>query len=206
MASTAINRLMDLTKARVPGLLDTVLKKEFFHLMNEFFMETNLWQEKVTFTATTTTQTYFEAPELYTYDVTSEESGQVFRLMACFNADGIRVNATMRIPGEIVIVHAPPSTQTYTAHVATTVSDPVTNEDLPVMPEWVLTKYDNVILDGLVGRLMSQPAKPYSNPQLAGLHIRKFMQGMKVAKREGERFNVHAGQVWQFPQTFNRTR
>jgi len=206
MASTAVNRLMDLAKMRLPGVLESVLYKEFFHLMNDFFKETNIWQERIEFDVTPSSSTYHEDPDAYTHFVVSEEQGAVFRLISVLDGDGNTVPAQMRIPNYITLSHLPNSAATYTAVVAVTVRDPTNKEDLPMFPEWVLTKYDNEILDGLLGRMMSQVAKPYSNAQLAAAHLRMWKQGVRKAKNENFRENLFGAQRWRFPQTFSFRR
>jgi hypothetical protein len=206
MPSTAVNRLLDLAKVRLPGVLNDALTQELFHLLNDFFMGTNIWRETLDVSVTSTTSSYLQDPDAYTYDLISEEGGEVFRLMGLVNASGIPVDASMRVPGEIVLKYSPNAAETYKAGVAVTVKDPVDSDGIPQFPEWVLKKYDNAILDGLLGRMMTQAAKPYSNPNLAMAHLRKYTQAKAAARVESARQNVYTGQTWRFPQTFNRTR
>ena len=55
------------------------------------------------------------------------------------------------------------------------------------------------LLDGLVGRMMSQPAKPYTNPALGLNHLRKFRNAISFAGTESVRRNVANSQAWRFP-------
>jgi hypothetical protein len=63
----------------------------------------------------------------------------------------------------------------------------------------VLAKYRSVILDGLLGRMFSQPAKPWTNTQLSVFHMRKFKIGIAGARVEWTRNNNYRQQAWRFP-------
>jgi hypothetical protein len=86
------------------------------------------------------------------------------------------------------------------------VTDPVTRDGIPVFPAWILSKYGNDFLDGLMGRMMSQIAKPYSNTAMGTYHTKKFNNAMSQAKVEALHQNVYRGQSWRFPQSFQVRR
>jgi len=67
----------------------------------------------------------------------------------------------------------------------------------------VLAKYRDDILDGLLGRMMTQPNKPYTNSQLAIFHMRKFVQACASARVEWQRNNTYRTQAWAFPGGFS---
>ncbi len=205
MANHDMNRLMDNARIHLPGALDSSLQYELFSVMNEFFQNSNIWYEDITFTANPTTNTYFEAPQDYTYYIVPT-SGVINRLMYLRNSQGYPQAASMAIPGELILDHAPNATDTYTARVCLTVTDPTTREGYPEFPGWILNKYGNDILDGLIGRMMGQMAKPYSNNQLAMYHLKRFQGAVSQAKVEAMHRNVYRGQAWNFPQTFARRR
>lgn len=205
MADADLNRLIDFAKIRLPGVLDAALQMELFALLDEFFRTTNIWYQDIEFTVQPTDATYLENPEAFTYQIIPDQ-GQVTRLVGVVNVQGFLQAATMPIPGELILGTSPTETQTYIARVALTVTDPVTREGYPQFPDWIMTKYGSVFTDGLVGRMMSQVAKPYSSPQTAILHLKKFRSEMMKAKVEANHQNVYRGQNWSFPQTFARRR
>ncbi|MGI9136759.1 MAG: hypothetical protein ACR2JS_06840 [Candidatus Nanopelagicales bacterium] len=205
MANADVNRLMDNARIKLPGALDNVLKLEFFALMNEFFQNTSCWLENIQFAVQPTTLTHLQDPDAFTYDIVPD-GGAIVRLMFLQNSQGFQQQASMGTPGELVLKYSPNVADTYTATVAKTVTDPTTREGYPEFPDWVLNKYGNEILDGLLGRMMSQVAKPYSSPQLAGYHTKKFQAGVQRAYVETLHGNVYRAQNWSFPQTFARRR
>lgn len=205
MANADMNRLMDNARVRLPGALDNAIQLELFSLLNDWFQQTNMWREDIPFTVAPTTESYIENPDAWTYDVVPT-SGTIFRLMFLQNSQGQQQQASMDTPGVLILKNSPNTDDTYTATVAKTVTDPTTREGYPEFPAWVLNKYGNELLDGLLGRLMSQVAKPYSSPAMAKYHLTKFQSGIARAYVETLHQNVYRAQNWRFPQTFSRRR
>jgi hypothetical protein len=112
----------------------------------------------------------------------------------------------MPTPGEIILVMSPNVADTFTARCALTVTDPTTRDGYPDCPAWIINKYGNDLLDGVLGRMMGQQSKPYSKPQLAQYHLRRFMGAISQAKVEAQHQNVYRGQSWRYPQSFSRRR
>lgn len=205
MANADINRLMDNARVKLPGALDSVLQMELFSVLNEFFQQTSIWTEDISFDVAATSLSRVTNPEAYTYTIVPTD-GTIVRLMGVIDSNGFGQAAEMDTPGEIVLQYSPNGADTYKASVAKTVTDPVTREGYPVFPQWVLDKYGSEILDGLLGRMMGQIAKPYTSPQMAQYHLRAFKAGISRAYTESLHGNVYRGQRWRFPQTFTRRR
>lgn len=205
MASPEMNRLIDHARVRLPGALDAAIQLELFAAMHEFLDNTNAWYEDIDFAVAASTLSYQESPGAYTFQIIPE-LGTPTRLLAVVNSAGLHQAATMATPGTIVLRHLPSTDDTYTARVALTVVDPVTREGYPQFPGWIIEKHFTTLLDGILGRMLSQTAKPYSAPQNALFHMRSFRAGVAQAKVEASRQNVYRGQSWRFPQTFNRAR
>lgn len=205
MANADMNRLMDHAKIRLPGALDAALQMELFALMNEFFQSSNIWYEDIQFAVQPTTANYLDDPAAFTYDVIPTQ-GAISRLMGVVDSKGYPIKAFMPTIGQVVLEWSPNTADTYTARVALTVTDPVTRDGYPEFPDWIMNKYGNDILEGLLGRMMSQIAKPYSSATMAQYHMRNFKQAVAQAKVEASHQNVYRGQKWKFPQTFARRR
>jgi hypothetical protein len=192
MSHPDMNRLLDHARIRLPGAVDAAILVELFAVLKEFFIETNVWRERFEFTA---------QPGDYTYDIVPFQ-GSVVRLLAVTDRNGRPVRATMPVPGNVVIDRAPDADEVYTAHVVLTVSDPTTKDDQPQFPIWTINRYFTPILDGLLGRMMSQIAKPYSSPAISIAHLRNFKKGMASARVDAKRQNVYAAATWRFPRGF----
>jgi hypothetical protein len=189
--SRELTRLMENVRIKLPGALDDAIKLELFNVLNEFLTDSRCWLDEV--------QVDIE-PEVVTYEVTPEEDGVVVSLESFTNSDDSPVAATMQIPGTVVLTNTPAEEDTCTAKVSLTVMNPDDTNGYPRMPDWLLSKHFNGILHGLLGAMMTQQAKPYTNERMAVYHIRKFRAAIANARAEARRQNLYGGQRWRFPQ------
>jgi len=206
--SYATERLIKNARVSLPGSLDDAILLEFFNVMDQFFRDTSIWTEAIPFTAVP-----YDPPGTIYY-IEPESVSVIVRLFRVDNADGILHRSFMQIPGEVTFLSPPPNQEpdqygqytTYTAHVALSIVDPVQRDGYPEFPAWVLTKYGDGILHGLMGRMMAQPAKPYTNVQLAAAHLAAFRKTISHACTESSHGNVYRGQAWAFPRSFATRR
>ena len=70
--------------------------------------------------------------------------------------------------------------------------------DIDYPPE-LWANWFEVILSGTLARLYAQPAKPFSSPQLAGVHMNRFEAGVKRARDVAQRGNTNGPGRWCFP-------
>lgn len=206
MANADMNRLMDNARVKLPGALDATIQLELFAVLNEFFQASNLWYEDIAFSVTPTTQTYLENPSAYTYELIPLEDGTINRLMTVVDSAGFPQSGIMPTPGFVTLQHSPNKADTFIARVGKTVTDPTATDGSPIFPDWVMNKYGNDILDGVLGRMMAQIAKPYSSPALASVYVRKFKQSINKARAEAMHGNLYRGQSWRFPRAFSARR
>lgn len=196
MANTDITRLMKNLRVQLPGAIDDAIKLEAYNALNDFFQGSNIWREDISVPVV--------AGET-NYDLTPSGPATVVRLMALQDGNSIPVSGTLDlITGELALSLEPSTDSTYTAQVSLTINDPLDREDYPVFPSWVLNLYMNDIISGVLGRMMAQPAKPYSNANLAVVHTRSFMSAVSLARAEANRRFTYGAQRWRFPQSFNR--
>ncbi len=71
----------------------------------------------------------------------------------------------------------------------------------PLSGQWF-----DVILDGMLGRLMGHAAKPYMDMQKAAYHLGRFRAGMARARGQAIRGDSHAQNIWEYPQGFANGR
>lgn len=204
MASLAMNRLIDQARIHAPGALDDTIKLELFSALQEFAQDSSVWKEEIAFSVTPTTDTFYENPSAYTYAISSSD-GDIVQLMGVRDSKGVPRAARMPTIGEVILSYSPSDADTYTATVSLTVKDPVDGEGYPTFPDWLISKYQLELLDGVVGRLMTQPAKPYTNLQVGTKRLASFKSGKMQARVEALRQNIYGAQNWRFPSTFRRT-
>jgi hypothetical protein len=202
--SYATERLIKNARVSLPGSLDDAILLELFNVLDSFFRDTSVWTEAIPFSA------FSSDPPGTVYYIEPESVSIIVRLLNVANVDGFQQRAAMWIPGEVTFANPPPDHEpakdyTYTARVALSVVDPVQRDGYPEFPEWVLEKYGTGILHGLLGWMMAQPAKPYTNKDLAVAHLTGFRNTVSHAVTESIRGNLANAQAWRFPQSF-RTR
>lgn len=190
----AYTRIFDMARARLPGVLEDTMKHELFAVLDEFFQNSEIWTEDIPVSVNTTNRDY---------DLESNENcAAVVRLQSVANSDDIQIAAAMPTGGTLHLRDLPSAADTYTVTAVLTVGDPVRQDEVPDAPDWVLIKYRVGLVDGLLSRLMSQPAKPYSSERYAIYHARRFRNAMAQARSDARHQNLSGGQRWAYPQNF----
>ncbi len=68
------------------------------------------------------------------------------------------------------------------------------------IPEWMFDAYFSVWNDGTLASLYGMPAKPWSNPQLALIHGKKYRNRQGFHKQEAARGFAYSAPTWRFPR------
>ena len=195
--SPAIDRMMASVRPRLPGALDPAIQNELFIVVDEFLRGSLAWQECVD------VQTQVGLSE---YDVVPDESAIILQLMSVEDkTEGcVGVQAGMPTPGVLKLQNPPTQTDLLKVKVSLTINAPTSSDGFPLVPLWLCDRYAQTAwLDGVLGKMMSQPAKPYSNQVQALYHLRRFRGWVSKAKVAAQHANVYRGQNWQYPQQFN---
>ncbi|HLL28969.1 MAG TPA: hypothetical protein VKT73_15135 [Xanthobacteraceae bacterium] len=183
-----VTRILDNLRVRLPGALDTALKLELFNVLNEFLKKSNAWQEDILVDV---------KPGVTDYPIEPAD-GVINRVMQVVNSAGINVRATFAVPPDLILEVAPVQNDTLTVTVSLTVAD-TDRDEFPVFPDWMFSNYYDDFIDGALGRMMSQPAKPYSNERLSIYHLRRFHNAVARAKAEIQHGNLYSAQSWRYP-------
>lgn len=218
-----LNYLLNQARVKLPGSSDAGIKHELYETLHEFFDTTNAWKQDVQIQV---------QPLIQAYNV-SVGSGQIIRLFTVLDQNLIQQPAVLMAPslpgppggstaGPLSINTPPnPSTmadfmtltlqlqysnpQIFAVSLITNVTLPNDNSGIPDMPDWTLAKFGRVILDGLLGKMMAQPSKSYTQDTLSQYHLRRFRDGMAMVRVAMIRSNSVGSQNWVYPQQF-RTR
>ena len=181
--------------------MDEAIRQELFFVCEEFFTRSDVWTEEQEFTV----QAGTKFGEIMPF------SGRIVRLLGVEHDDrpvrGVILGdidatgiATVIMPHEETHLH------NYRARVSLTVSDPTTRDAYPIVPAAIVTQYTTGLMHGVLGRMMMQPSKPYSNMGLAQVHTVKFRGEASRAKNEAKIGKTAGSQAWAFPQTHNRRK
>lgn len=188
-----IDQVMGSLRTLLPGASEAGLKIELYNVFKEFFDETSSWTETLTMNSVADTDTYMLVPT----------SGQIVRLAGVVDendlplpavVDSIGVlNATIKFRNPFTAV------QEFRAYVIKTVALPTDKEDFPIVPDWAIPLWSTGIIDGVLGRMMAQPAKSYSNPSQARYHLGRFQDALAKAMTAMTRRHTVGTQAWRFP-------
>lgn len=229
MTSTPIARIVDTARITCAGALDGIIRLETFNTFKEFFNRTNAWLFQLPVYIVPTANDYvidttqnaivsrlmylgrpdnqpftapIYAPGCPPQFILASSTGSVesFRPDLMTSQWGILLNAGLRQP-VLRIYTNPQVNETWLATLALNVTDPTDPDGLPDgPPDWVVEKYYDILSHGVISKLMVQAGKPYSSPQGAEYHGRKFNQGVGTARSEVRNMFLFDGQSWQYPR------
>lgn len=201
------DQLMNQARIKLIGASENGLKAELYDVLSEFFNDSSCWTQDITVPYVSGTQVYPVAVS----------EGQIIRLSGVSdwgttppipgtpNPAATPVSALMADIGTITLRNAPNTNGFYQVTVVTNVGLPTSREMIPIAPDWVLPIWHLGILDGVLGKMMAEPNKSYSNPTQGAYHLKRFRDAIARARVSKLRANTNGTQAWRFPQTF-RTR
>lgn len=193
--AAAYDRLVNQIRATIPGITDDLVENQLGWTLLDFTNSSNCWVAPLAFNTVVGVQVY----ELET----SALQGRVNRLMNVVGADALPVEAYLspsadELDIDTVSLAAPASmVRSLTANFGLIpyMSDGLVN----TIPEWVWDKYGPKIYSGALARIMAMPAKPWTNPALAGGYQQDYIVGRSTATSEALARYSFRRQDWSFP-------
>lgn len=187
-----LDQMLNQLRVELIGASDAQIKARLFDTLHEFFNDSSSWKERIEMPVVPTTRTYAIAPV----------EGQILRLDGVVdNQDGF-ISALMPDVGSVLLKYPPNVAQTYFAVVTKSVSLPTTREQIPIAPDWVLKQWHIAIKEGMLGNMMNEKNKSYSDPKGALYHLSRFRKGITDARVSTLRGNTVGAQAWRYPQQF----
>lgn len=184
------DRILNSARAKLPNSSDALIQNELFDVMHEFFTISSSWLEDLSVNI---------IADVTTYDLVPSE-GQIIRLAGVTDVNRIPQPALMPTIGTLQLAYPVNSAQTFTVTVVKTVALPVDREKKPEAPDWLLPVWGPSILDGLLGRMMGQLSKGYSNPALSIYHLKRFLNAVAAARSAALSRNTIGGAAWVYPR------
>jgi hypothetical protein len=201
-------RLMNQVRVQCPGSSEGGAKGIMFDIIDEFFDVSNSWSEWISLSILPGAQIYAIYPQhggMINRLVTALDSNQVVLPAGITFGDAPASNANIHVdpPGVVLSLTFPQNTS-YSASVLVTKKTilPTGSDDIPDAPSWLFPLYARYILEGTVGTLMMQKGKSYTDFNNAPFHLKKFRDGMAVAKTATIRSGIFGGQSWGYPRLF----
>ncbi len=202
---------MNQCRSRLTGASDAGIKAALFEILKEFFKDSLSWRHHIWLAVTSGTQEY---------RLTPRDGGQIIQLFGVIDGNKTPVAAFMPEFGRLLVrwpiqvttimpanwdddiawTASPNPANPWLVSFAENVKKPTTRDNIPVAPEWVLKVYSSYILDGVLGWLMSEPNKSYSNDTKSAYHLRRFRTGIQAARTAAARQNTFGAQTWAYPR------
>lgn len=208
-----IMQLLNQASVKLSGATIAGIKAELFDTLTEFFDVSSSWLEHFPIDAAAYQREYSVAPGT---------EGQIIRLAGVIGNTNFATNAAYEaakaqggstnlgswLPQAAVMPHVndiilrdPPSNpQAMRAVLIKNVKLPTATGMIPQAPQWVLERYHNYILDGILGRMMGSQNKSYTNDALSTYHLKRFQEGISRARVAALKENTYGAQAWAFPQ------
>jgi hypothetical protein len=209
IAKQDFEQLMTQAEAKLVGVSTRAMHAEFYDVLTEFFNDSSIWTEHVTFQYQINTIGYpVSVPE-----------GQIIRLNAVADwgtntppeltapitpglPRPLPLPALMPQIGLIVLSNIPSNPGFAQAQFTLNCSLPASRDGVPIAPDWVLPIWHVGLLDGLLGKMMNDPNKSYSNATGAAYHLKRFRDAIQRARVSKLRANTLGSGAWRFPQSF----
>lgn len=199
-----LDQLLNQARVKLVGASDGGLKGEFYDVVSEFLNDSSSWTQDVTvaYQAGVTSYPLF-VPE-----------GQIIRLNGTQDwgtqvpqqgqrpQNGSFMPALMPEIGQLCLAHAPNVAGYMLVSLVCNVALPTDKNLLPQAPQWLLPVWHVGLLDGILGKMMAQPQKSYTNSTQAAYHLKRFRDAIARARTSKLRANTVGSAAWRFPQQF----
>lgn len=193
---TDFDQLMNQARVNLLGASDAGIKGALFDVLHEFFTESSWWTEDVTITII--------LPDPSLYPVALAGGGQIIRLAGVVDPNNVTQPAILGDDlASVQFAHPYNTAQKMTAVLVKSVDLPTDRHMVPVLPTGFLKRWHTIVLSGVLGQMMGQIAKSYSNPTSSTYHLRRFQNGKAQARVEKLRRNTIGTQAWTYPQGFS---
>lgn len=191
-----LDHLLDQATVKLTGASASGIKAELFDVLHEFFGFTSAWQETISLTV---------PASITEVSVVPADGGKIIRLDYVVDQNNLPQPAILK-GFDTVVLRVPYNVQTsLQAQVVKTVIFPVNSHEIPDMPEWLLQVYPGVILDGVLGKMMGQQTKTYTNLPLSKYHLQRFRDGLATVSTQVMYRNTSGAQAWRYPDTFRQS-
>jgi hypothetical protein len=186
------DRLINAARVQLPGATDPAIAAELYATVDEACREGFIWRETI--------NVPFVAGQA-TYDITPADTA-IVQVLAVSHPTISMSNVTsefgsVTLPFEVTGAHA--ADQPFSVVAVLTPSLDATDIE-SFLPQDMWTTHHRLLFSGVISRMMLQPAKPFSNPQLAVGHRRMFLQLLADARRNAKTDRTPGAQLWRFPR------
>lgn len=183
-SDSTVARLYDNVQAQVPAIGLTLIKLEAWNVIEEFYLRSTARRETVYWNM---------ASGVYSIDFNPFDENWLVCWILAFTG---LTNAKIEPPSVLKDLSYPHPTDLRTGQALVALKPVSFVSDLGSV-HW--QQWFEAILDGTLHRLYRQPAKPWSSPQLALFHGRRYMAGINRARAAADHSFTDGGGRWSYP-------
>jgi hypothetical protein len=196
-----VKYLYDRARSELIGSSDAMVRNIMYDMFLEWFKDTTMWMEAIPGLLQPSTMLYY----IMTGNPQSLgdpfPAGIIDKLVSVIDPNTFPWNADMPAPPVLRIQYPPNQPQTVWVTVIKNVARPEPG-DLPDVPQWVCDRYSEYLLAGVMGKMMLQLNRPYSDAKEGTRRYQFFRQGVTMGKVATLRNNTWGTQKWSFPDFF----
>jgi hypothetical protein len=187
----AYAELRDTLRIRLPGALDGGITLELFNVIDEWCRRTNAYRVFVETTLVAGQKTYVIAPAGLEPLIVYQTAHQTL------DVDGAAYD-----DGQIVLPTAPEADDVLSPLVTEISVAPLYGDGDPAdwLPVYLYQRFHQALIDGVLSRMHSQAAKPYSDVRRAEYHGRRLRNHMRTAIARVVGDSEVSPQRWAFPR------
>lgn len=182
VATGGLDRLYDAIESSLPGVQHPVVQSAVWDTIDEFCTRSLVWRE---------TMSWVLPAGMREVDLNPVSATAV--VVWVIGVQGISA-ASVSPPAILIDSGDVSQARSGTARVAckpTRLSDQ--------LPSFLVNNWYEALRDGTLARLYEQPAKPYSNMDLARFHGTRFRSGIRLARDAANRYFTNGTSGWRFP-------
>lgn len=192
-----LDRLMNECEVQLPGATRAGIRGTLFNVIDEFLSDSNSWVEGIPLTLTANNQAY---------TLTPAKGGNIKRIGQIVDVNNISYPAIVSdlLPpsANIFLINPVNTNVSVTATIFKSIVLPNQHGDVPDAPSWLLPQYERWIEAGVVGRMQLHKAKSYSDATNGPMNVKRFKDGVAMARTQALRAYLYGGQAWRFPRDF----
>ena len=190
---SAVDTLLDSLRATLPGALDSAIQEELRNCVDEFCRHTDAYRQIVDIPLTIGETSYSLIP-----------SGAVIVRVFSIAHPGLDTRGSRYdMVDRLVLLSNEPQdfhvAEPLTLEVSLTV-DKTVAAVADWLPAEVWERFYHAFLEGTLGRMHGQAAKPYSAQQKAAYHLSRFRRKMLEYRHDAAVGFAPGGQTWSFPR------
>lgn len=190
-------------RTRLPGISEGQLKLELSSTLREFFTKSGMWMEELAPINVIADKDLYklvfpQAKVMGVHNVSIEGTPIILLDRRPLGTGTGRARGAYMLEHDLMQLFPMPNTDIIKGLKVIARLNP--GYGMCKIPVEAVTHFFDEVMDGVLGRLYAQPGKPYTNLIQSQYHLKRFRDGMAVARDMARRRYSTAERSWAYPQ------